>query len=163
MHRVDSHIAKAHRADKGAEADERVARILAGKLPNEFFVINDLAVPFGNIDHVVISRPGGVSTVETKSAGRRGDAPGGIPLLDGAPLERDPVQQAPREAMWVKERIRDVNIASLGSLDRVLTTLPSSTLQRDSIWKTGRPKPLLSPTQIRFLIAGLPDIPPGST
>jgi hypothetical protein len=162
MHRVDTHIETAHRADKGAAAEERVARILDGEYPGEFFVINDVMFPGGNIDHVVISRSGAVFTIETKSGGRRVDARGETLLLDGKPFERDPVQQALREAMWVKERlgevvgqkpyvtavvlftdayvnvrerIRDVNIASLGFLDRILTTVPSATLQRESLWK----------------------------
>jgi len=162
MNRVDSHIANARRADKGAQAEERVARVLSGKSSSEFFVISDVAFPYGNIDHVVISRSGGVFAIETKSARGRVDSRGDILLLDGARMERDSIQQALREAIWVKERIgdvlgqrpyvravvlftqafvnvreriRDVDIASLRFLDRVLTTLPSAASQSESLWR----------------------------
>lgn len=162
MHRVDSHIAKARKADKGAQAEERVATILAGKSPSDFFVISDVSFPIGNIDHVVISRAGGVFAIETKSVKGRVDSRGEMLLLDGTPMERDPIQQALREAIWVKERIgdvlgqrpyvtavvlftqayvnvrkriRDVDVASIRFLDRVLTTLPSTASQSGSIWR----------------------------
>jgi hypothetical protein len=162
MHRVDSHIADARKADRGAQAEERVASILAGKSPSQYFVISDIAFPFGNIDHFVISRAGGVFAIETKSVKGRIDSRGGTLLLNGTPMDRDPIQQALREAIWVKERIgealgqrpyvravvlftqayvnvreriRDVDVAGLGFLDRVLTTLPSSTSQSDILWR----------------------------
>jgi len=162
MHKVDSHIEKARRADKGAQAEERVAEILAGKSPSEFFVISDVAFPFGNIDHVVISRPGEVFAIETKSVRGRVDTRGELLVLDGTLMERDPIQQALRGAMWVKDRIgdalgqrpyvravvlftqahvnvrgriRDVDVASLRFLDRILTTLPSSGSQSESLWR----------------------------
>jgi hypothetical protein len=50
--------------EKGAAGEKSVAHTLS-KLPDEFRVVNDVATPFGNLDHVVIG-PTGVFVIETK-------------------------------------------------------------------------------------------------
>jgi len=50
---------------KGATGEASVALVLSN-LSDEYKVINDLATPFGNLDHVVVG-PTGVYILETKN------------------------------------------------------------------------------------------------
>ena len=50
---------------RGLSGEERVADVL-GKLPDEFYVINDISTPTGNLDHVVVG-PTGIFVIETKN------------------------------------------------------------------------------------------------
>ena len=50
---------------KGAVGENAVAKALTA-LPEEFYIINDLATPFGNLDHVVVG-PTGVFVLDAKA------------------------------------------------------------------------------------------------
>lgn len=45
------------RADRGAKSEEVIGDLLA-TLNDDYFVINDVSSPFGNIDHIVIAKHG---------------------------------------------------------------------------------------------------------
>lgn len=54
------------RAIRGADAEVKIDQLL-GDLSEDYLVLNDLASPYGNIDHVVFSKDSGVFLIETKS------------------------------------------------------------------------------------------------
>lgn len=147
--------------ERGAETEEEVAALLSGSAPDQYYVLNDVPCPNGNIDHVVLSREGGVFVIETKSSPGRIDASGGKLLVNGIAPDRDYVRQARRNAMWLKETlghivghkpyvaavllfpnayinirkpIMDVVISSRPFLMRVLSTIPRYTIQHEDLW-----------------------------
>jgi len=95
----------ARQAKQGAEGEERVEAILA-RLPDDHVVMHDLLGDYGNIDHVVVA-PHGVFAIETKSHWGRLSCDGPTLLLNGRPLPKDAVAQTVRNAMWLKQRIRE--------------------------------------------------------
>ena len=60
------------RADRGAYAEEVIGQLL-DQLDDDFLVINDVASGYGNIDHVVISRMGGIELTGNQVAPGDGD------------------------------------------------------------------------------------------
>lgn len=89
---------------KGATGEVVVAEIIAG-FPDDFCVINDLATPFGNLDHVVVG-PTGVFLIETKNwkglieADRKGDV-----LLNRKPPEKPLVKHHIARVMNVRDKV----------------------------------------------------------
>lgn len=158
----EARYSEAKRVDRGAEAEEEVTRVLKGMSPDDFLAIDDVPFPGGNIDHVVIARTGAVFAIETKSSKGRVDSRGDTLTLNDAPMDRDPIDQALREALWVKDRmgdilgsapyvtavvlfthanvnvrgrIRKVEVSSLKYLKHILTTLPSSNALGEGLWR----------------------------
>jgi hypothetical protein len=90
---------------KGAAGEKSVAHTLS-KFPDEFRVVNDVATPTGNLDHVVIG-PTGVFVIETKDwrgivgADRKGEL-----TLNGKPLPKPHVKRFVGRVMGTKERVR---------------------------------------------------------
>jgi multisubunit Na+/H+ antiporter MnhB subunit len=95
------------RAEKGAYAEEQVGRVLE-RLGEDFFVIHDIESPYGNIDHLVITREGRIFLLETKSHRGKVTAAGDSILLNGHPMEKDPIEQVLRNVFWLKGRLREV-------------------------------------------------------
>jgi hypothetical protein len=151
----------ADKAERGAQAEELTEHVLGGLVPQEYFTFHNVPTPLGDLDHVVITRKGGVFAIETKSHSGRIDVAEGRVLVDGNLPDRDYVQQALDNAVWLKdqigallgekpyvtavlhfpnayvnvrESIRDVIVASGSFLPRVLTTLPRSTSQSEMLW-----------------------------
>lgn len=92
------------RAIRGAVGEEAVGAILA-KMGPDYFAIHDVESPYGNIDHVVVTRGGGVFLIETKSHGGRVEAPAGALLVNGKPPEKDFIGQALKNALWLRDEI----------------------------------------------------------
>jgi hypothetical protein len=95
------------RAARGAVGEENVGRILGG-LPDDWVVWHDVTSPYGNIDHVVLSRTRGLFIVETKShSGRVAPAADGQSVVVNrrAP-EKDFVGQCHRNAIWLRDHVR---------------------------------------------------------
>jgi hypothetical protein len=90
---------------RGASGEIQVGCILSG-FPDDFYVLNDLTTPFGNLDHVVIG-PNGVFVLDTKNC--RGlitpDGAGGL-LLNGRRAERDYVRPLVARMLHVRDRVR---------------------------------------------------------
>jgi hypothetical protein len=93
------------RAGRGADGEERVGDIL-GQLPDDHIVLHDIVASYGNIDHVVLA-PRGVFAVETKSHRGRVTSDGVALFLNGRRLPKDPIRQALRNALWLRDRIRE--------------------------------------------------------
>ena len=159
--RADRYFDDAHHFEKGAEAEEQAAAILAGDSPDRYHIINDVPCPYGNIDHVVISREGGVFAIETKSTHGTIDSTGDSLLVNGSVPERDPIRQVRPNAMWLKDTlgrvtgkkpyvtavvffphayvnvrkpVQGVVISSAPFLPRVLKQLPHFTSHQDLLW-----------------------------
>jgi len=95
-------------ASKGAKAEEDVAAILSGFRTEDYFVLNDIRSPTGNVDHLVIARNGGVYIIETKSQTGTVDVQGDELLLNGEIMLGDPILQTLRNAMWLKDKVGEI-------------------------------------------------------
>jgi hypothetical protein len=91
-------------AIRGAKAEERIGSILA-TLGEDYLVIHDVTSPYGNIDHVVISRQGGVFLIETKAHGGRVSVADGRVSINGSEADRDPIAQALSNTYWLRDTI----------------------------------------------------------
>ncbi len=104
---INRRIKAVRRADRGAAAEEVVGDLLAG-LSEDFFVLNDISSPYGNIDHVVIGKNSGVFLLETKAHGGRVEIlPDGL-LVNGKPPEKDFIAQALKNTYWLRDEIERV-------------------------------------------------------
>lgn len=89
---------------KGDDGEKTVGKILA-KLPDEFYVINDVSTPSGNLDHVVIG-PTGVFVLDAKNWRGVVQADGsGELLLNGKRLDKEYIRGFTGRIMGVKERV----------------------------------------------------------
>ena len=89
---------------RGAAGEIQVGSGL-NKLPDDYCVINDVATPHGNLDHVVVG-PTGVFVLDTKAW--RGivtsDGKGEL-MLNGQPTDKPYVRQFVGRMMSVRERV----------------------------------------------------------
>ena len=93
------------RADlrRGATGENLVGQILTN-FPDDFYVINDLTTPYGNLDHVVVG-PTGVFALDTKSWRGVVSADGhGELLLNGKPTDKPFCQQFVGRMLGIKDR-----------------------------------------------------------
>jgi hypothetical protein len=102
LKQLDKELDAFHRGEDG---ETTVARALA-RFPDEFYVINDLSTPFGNLDHVVVG-PTGVFLLDTKSW--RGvvapDGKGEL-LVNGQPTDRSYIRSFVGRALGLRDRVR---------------------------------------------------------
>jgi len=94
------------RAARGARAEERIGAIL-DELGEDYFVLHDVSSLYGNIDHIVICKYGGVFLIETKAHGGRVYVSNGQLLVNGHEPEKDFIAQALRNTYWLRDRICD--------------------------------------------------------
>src|SRR5262245_27846690 len=76
------------RAVRGAKAEEKIGSLF-DHLGEDYLVSHDIASPYGNIDHLVISRQNGVFLIETKAHGGRVSVANGHLLVNGHEPEKD--------------------------------------------------------------------------
>ena len=81
------------RAIRGAKGEEKIGELLEN-LSMDFLVLHDIDSPYGNIDHIVISKTGGIFLLETKAHGGRVEVNGGTLLMNGKLPEKDFISQA---------------------------------------------------------------------
>ena len=93
-------LKRVERFFKGARGEERVSGILKS-LPASYHVFNDFVADGKHVDHVVAG-PAGVFAVETKYWRGNVTVEDGRILLDGRLPDRDPLEQAKKEAQLVK-------------------------------------------------------------
>lgn len=103
--REKSMISGERRAIRGAEAEERIGSLL-DTLGDDYLVANDVVSPHGNIDHVVMSKYGGISLIETKAHGGSVSAVNGRLLINGHEPEKDFIAQTLRNTYWLRDTIR---------------------------------------------------------
>jgi len=92
------------RAIRGAKGEEKVGSILES-LGEEFLVIHDVLSPYGNIDHVVISKENGIFLLETKAHGGRVSVNNGHLLVNGYDPEKDFIAQTLNNTYWLRDKI----------------------------------------------------------
>ena len=92
---------------RGAKGEEEVERILSS-LDCAYFVINDIATPYGNIDHVVLSQAGGVFLIETKSHRGKVEMHDDVLTLNGHPPTKDFIGQVLRNTYWLRDEISPI-------------------------------------------------------
>lgn len=89
---------------KGAVGEYLVAGLLERDLPDDFYVINDLSTPHGNIDHVVIG-PSGIFLIDTKNWRGIVKADGkGELLVNGKPLDKPEIKKFQVRVMEIRNR-----------------------------------------------------------
>ena len=95
------------RAIRGAVGEELVGAILEQMGP-DYLSIHDIESSYGNIDHIVIARQGGVFLIQTKSHDGRVDAPDGVLLVNGKPPDKDLIAQTLNNIYWLCDEINTV-------------------------------------------------------
>lgn len=89
---------------RGAAGEKQVGDMLT-RLPDGFYVINDLTTPSGNIDHVVVG-PTGVFVLDAKAWRGIVAADGkGELLLNGKPTEKPQIRPFVKRMMGVREKV----------------------------------------------------------
>ena len=105
--RLDVLLEGEKRANRGAEAEEEVGRILV-RLGSDFLVLHDIETPFGNIDHILISKISGAYVLETKSHRGSVEIRAQKLLLNGKGPEKDFVGQCLRNTFWLRAKITEI-------------------------------------------------------
>lgn len=95
------------RAVRGAKAEEKIGSILA-QLGPDYRVIHDVASPYGNIDHIVISQQNGIFLIETKAHGGKVSVVEGSLLVNGHEPEKDFIAQVLKNTYWLRDEICQV-------------------------------------------------------
>lgn len=95
------------RAERGAVAEEKVGGLLDG-LGDDFIVLHDVTSPYGNIDHVVVSRHGGLILLETKSHHGEITAGESDVLVNGHSPEKNFVTQALQNSYWLRQEAASI-------------------------------------------------------
>jgi hypothetical protein len=91
------------RAYRGAVAEEAVGDLLSGLDSDQYQFYHDISTPYGNIDHVVISRQTGVYLLETKSHHGKVEITESGLLVNGNPPEKDFIAQTLRNTYWLRD------------------------------------------------------------
>lgn len=104
---IDRKLKEERRAIRGAQAEEQVGALLEA-LPEDYYVLNDVFCPYGNIDHIVISKTGGVFLIETKSHHGTVALNGDILLVNGQIPEKDFIAQALRNMFWLRDAVSPI-------------------------------------------------------
>jgi hypothetical protein len=103
--KLDRSRAEEKRALRGAKGEEKVADLLA-QLGEGYAVYHDLPSPYGNIDHLVLSRTRGLFLIETKAHGGRVQREGEDLLINGKPPEKDFLAQVHRNRCWLRDELQ---------------------------------------------------------
>jgi Nuclease-related domain len=85
------------------KAEREVCRLLSKLIPEGCLVLNDVAFPYGNLDHLVIRRDGVAFLVETKSHRGRVTWDGRQLLINGRQFSSNPISQLNRSIPWVRK------------------------------------------------------------
>jgi hypothetical protein len=104
---IKRRIKEERRADRGAASEEVVGNLLAG-LSEDFYVINDISSPYGNIDHIVIGKNSGVFLLETKGHGGRVVIHSDRILVNDNPPEKDFIAQVLKNTYWLRDEIEKI-------------------------------------------------------
>lgn len=92
------------RAIRGADAEVKIDNLL-DDLSDDYLVLNDLVSPYGNIDHVVISKASGVFLIETKSHSGKVSVRENVLYLNEHLPEKDFINQTLKNTYWLREKL----------------------------------------------------------
>jgi hypothetical protein len=104
---VDKKLKQERRAIRGTQAEEEIGALLEA-LPADYYVLNDVFCPYGNIDHIVISKTGGIFLIETKSHHGTVALNGDTLLVNGQIPEKDFIAQALRNMFWLRDAVSPI-------------------------------------------------------
>jgi hypothetical protein len=95
----------------GRDGEREVGQVLDELRERGAKVLHDIVADGFNIDHIVIA-PQGVVAIETKTWRKPGSkskisARGGVIYIDGKPSMSNPIDQATRNADWIRKRFRE--------------------------------------------------------
>lgn len=105
--KADRNFKEEKRAIRGAEAEEEIDELLED-LSDDYYVLNDIESPYGNIDHIVISKNAGIFLVETKAHGGKVEVVRETILVNGELPEKDFIAQALRNSYWLRDEISQI-------------------------------------------------------
>lgn len=74
-------------------------------LDENYYVLHDIDTPYGNVDHIVISRYGYVFLLETKAHGGKVEVVDNKILVNGRFPEKNFVSQTLRNTYWLRDEI----------------------------------------------------------
>jgi len=104
---VNTKIKEEKRAIRGAVGEEKIGSLLDG-LDDEHVVLHDVVCPFGNIDHIVLSRQHGLFLFETKAHGGRVAVVESKIVVNGKPPEKDFIAQTLRNTYWLRDQVKAI-------------------------------------------------------
>jgi Nuclease-related domain len=102
--RIDRSIKEERRAVRGAKGEELIGSILE-ELGEDFLVFQDLPSPYGNINHLVLSKRTDLFLIETKAHGGRVNVLNGDLRINQHPPEKDFIAQVVRNTAWLSEQL----------------------------------------------------------
>lgn len=95
------------RADRGAAAEESIAELLP--TGDGICVLHDIKSPYGNIDHIVLSRFAGIFIIETKSHfGRVNVNDAGELLVNNRYPEKNFIKQVLQNTYWLRGQLEEI-------------------------------------------------------
>lgn len=100
-------LRKVKRAYRGARGEELVGNLLA-ELSSEYYVLNDIESPYGNIDHIVIDKSGGIFLIETKAHGGKVVVDRETLLVNGKMPEKNFIGQVLQNSYWLRDRVGEL-------------------------------------------------------
>lgn len=104
---VNRKLKEEKRAIRGAKAEEKVGELLED-LSEEYYVLNDVESPYGNIDHIVIGINNGVFLIETKAHGGKVEVQGETVLVNRKIPEKNYIAQTLKNSYWLRDEIGKV-------------------------------------------------------
>lgn len=97
---------------KGAVGEIIIGELLA-TFPDDYYVINDLTTPFGNIDHVVVG-PSGAYIIDTKQWKGTVSSDGNHELLlNGKPTSKSEIKQFTCRVMDIQKKIKTLSSSDI--------------------------------------------------
>src|SRR5260221_4491806 len=100
---INHSVNEERRAVRGAKGEELVGAMLKG-LGDRFLVLHDLPSPYGNIDHLVLSKET-VFLIETRAHGGRVSVVNGEIRVNQRPPEKDFIAQVLRNTLWLSSQL----------------------------------------------------------
>jgi Nuclease-related domain len=101
--RIDRSVKEEQRAVRGAKGEELIGTMLEG-LADRFLVFHDLPSPYGNIDHLVVSKQN-VFLIETKAHGGQVSLVDGQIRINNRSPEKDFIAQVARNTDWLRAEL----------------------------------------------------------
>jgi hypothetical protein len=102
---IDKSVKEERRAVRGAKGEELIAQILSELGDDDFAIFHDLACPYGNIDHLVLSKESGLFLIETKAHGGRVSIVNGEIIVNQRKPEKDFIGQVLSNTVWLKQQL----------------------------------------------------------
>jgi hypothetical protein len=90
---------------RGAEGEEAIGQILDTLARGRHLVLHDVKTPFGNLDHVLLTKSGKVFLIETKAHGGKVSLVNQTLHVNGTFPEKDFIKQAISNTYWLKQEL----------------------------------------------------------